>query len=101
MADYTIVQPEALLAQSTRFTTSADAAWGVAADLEDGMNDRHGCWGTDEVGSAFAQQYLSTSEQLKDGVVGVVELMRTIGGGLARTARLYQDADLSANKSVS
>ena len=99
--DYTAVSPEALLTQSTRFNGAAETAWQTAAHLEDGMYDHQGCWGTDETGSAFAERYVPTSEQLKDGIVGVVELMRTIGGGLAKAARLYQDADTASTKSVS
>jgi uncharacterized protein YukE len=100
-SNYTAVHPESLLAQSSRFRTAAETGYQTAHDLEHGSSSIGRCWGTDDVGQAFQEAYADTANQLRDGVFGVQDLMRSIGEGLGKAARTYQAAEEAAQKTVS
>jgi uncharacterized protein YukE len=96
MGQYTHVDPEALSANSVRFNEAGADALRLAQDLHSGLASIGNCWGDDEIGKAFIQNYGPQSGSLEEGTRGLYEMMHGIGESLQAMAQAYGDAEAEA-----
>jgi len=77
----------------------------IAADLEKALDELkalgerlHGCWGEDEFGEKFAENYLPLAEELLDQSDHTVTDLATVAMNLREIARHFQDIDQEAGE---
>ena len=69
-----------------RFETAVAELKRVAAEL-------HGCWGDDEFGKRFAENYLPYAEETLDNADLTVTNLRDMETNLREIVKLFQEAD--------
>lgn len=79
MSDETRIDPERARAETERLRRIAERFQDTAAHLKDTAARYDGCWGGDELGEAFAKNYVPNAEKTV-GNVG------TLGQNVATTA---------------
>lgn len=93
---FTHVDFTALSANSVRFNEAGGTALRLAQDLHSGMARIGDCWGEDEIGQTFAENYGPQSLSLEEGTNGLYEMMHGIGDSLQAMAEGYRQAEEDA-----
>ncbi|MGW4133499.1 WXG100 family type VII secretion target [Amycolatopsis japonica] len=83
MAEKFRLEPEGVSAAAARLGRLGERLQSAVRDLELTLNERHGCWGSDDIGEAFAKNYVESSEEAREGARMAAE----------GTARLRDDID--------
>lgn len=61
--------------------------------LTQGLDGEGECWGADDVGSAFASNYVTASKDTVDAITGLSQIFDLIGDKIGRTADSFERTD--------
>lgn len=87
------VDPQALRATQPSFTSVADTITTAAAALARAIADEGECWGTDEIGQAFAKNYTPGVDSGQKAVTGLATVMTQLGANLVTIATAFETQD--------
>lgn len=57
------------------------------------LDDHHGCWGDDDIGKAFAKNYVDPATEVRDGAKGSVDGIRELHDGVDESSTTFQSVD--------
>lgn len=57
------------------------------------LDDHHGCWGDDDIGKAFAKNYVDPATEVRDGAEGAVEGIHELHEGVEESSTTFQSVD--------
>jgi hypothetical protein len=87
------LDPEALDSANSEFHIVGETLSGAFDTLTGILDDHHGCWGTDDIGKAFAKNYETPSTEVrgysKDAVTGMGDLY----DGVSESSETFQGVD--------
>lgn len=92
MSDLTVDVSDLRTAQAD-LVTEATAAVSEVIVTTLGIATRNDCWGTDEIGGAFAHVYLEPAEEAMEAVQQVAYQLGSIGERLGEAAASYDDTE--------
>lgn len=87
------VDPEQLRGKSPQFDAAADAIRAAFDKLNGVLQAEGDCWGGDEAGQTFAQDYLPASQQAEQGFPAVGETLGQVRTELDATAQTWDSND--------
>ncbi|KZB83074.1 hypothetical protein [Amycolatopsis regifaucium] len=67
MAETFRLDPEEASAAAARLGALGERLKDSLRALESTLDDRHGCWGQDDIGEAFAKNYVGPAEKTREG----------------------------------
>lgn len=87
------VDPQALRATQPSFTSVADTITTAAAALASAISNEGECWGNDEIGQAFAENYTPGVDSGQQAVTGLATVMTQLGANLVTIATAFETQD--------
>jgi hypothetical protein len=57
------------------------------------LDDHHGCWGDDDIGKAFAKNYVDSAREVRDGAKGSVDGIHELHDGVDESSTTFQSVD--------
>jgi hypothetical protein len=93
MGEHFRLDPDGLDAANREFLSTGEAFGSAFDDLVAVLDDHHGCWGDDDIGKAFAKNYVTSAEEVrtasKEAVDGIYELHE----GVDESSTTFQGVD--------
>ncbi|MGW4135120.1 WXG100 family type VII secretion target [Amycolatopsis japonica] len=87
------LDPEGVSAATARLGDLGERLRGAVRDLELTLNERHGCWGSDDIGEAFAQNYVGPSEEAREGAHMAAEGTTRLRDNIDKNVALLEQVD--------
>lgn len=88
------VNYRALRKHADSFDAVGESAAGIASRLHQRLADVEPTdYGTDDTGKAFKKEYVTSRDQLVQGIDGLVLMMRGVADGVRLTADAYEGID--------
>lgn len=87
------VDPEKLRGKSPQFDAAADAIRATFEKLNGVLQAEGDCWGSDEAGQTFAQDYLPASQDAEQGFTSMSETLGQVRSELDATAQTWDSTD--------
>lgn len=87
------VHPEKLRGASPKFDNASDSLKTALDKLNEVLSAEGDCWGADEAGQAFAEDYRPAAEQGTEGMTTLAKAMHQVRGELDATARTWDEDD--------
>ncbi|CAL9674410.1 WXG100 family type VII secretion target [Saccharothrix sp. NPDC042600] len=78
---------------AARFSAAGDSLTGVFEALNGALQAEGQCWGGDESGQAFAQQYVPNSTATLDAFKNLAKALQDIRTGVDESAAAYEGSD--------
>lgn len=57
------------------------------------LDDHHGCWGDDDIGKAFAKNYVTPADEVKGAAKECVAGFHDLHDGVAESSETFQSVD--------
>lgn len=87
------VHPERLRGASPKFDNASDGLQSALDKLNGVLQAEGDCWGGDESGQAFAENYVPASEQGTKALQDLTKALHQVRGELDATARTWDEVD--------
>ncbi|WP_199439486.1 WXG100 family type VII secretion target [Umezawaea beigongshangensis] len=78
---------------ATTFSGFAEAAGRIASDLRQALDEHGACWGTDAVGTSFAESHVRHASDALDRVGGLPGRLGGVGTRFGQAAAGYRGVD--------
>ncbi|WP_328779543.1 WXG100 family type VII secretion target [Streptomyces canus] len=86
-SNYFAVDPDGLAKTAPYVRAYSDQMRQVVTRLQSSLDEYGNCWGDDEMGKAFEEQYLTPRDQMIDGLKGIAEVLDSTADGLETMAK--------------
>lgn len=93
MPDYFAVDPESLAKDAPNMRAFSDQVRGIVTRLQGGLDSLGECWGTDPMGRAFANNYLSPRDEIFTGLSGMADVLDSTADGMENMAKGFADTE--------
>jgi len=93
MPDGFEVQPDRLRSGATGFGGSGDTLSTAGTTLGNALDAQGECWGNDESGQTFAEDYVPGAEQVRAAFTSLAEALQAIRTALDESANSYENTD--------
>lgn len=95
MSDGLEVQARNLYRAAGGFETAATSVGRIFDRLKSRLNAEGNCWGDDETGKAFAENYITKAKanEFKDGGPDIVGGLKKVQKNIETMAKRYEDAE--------
>jgi uncharacterized protein YukE len=90
------VDPPALRAASPQFDAAADTLESAGTAIDGVVSSEGDCWGADESGQTFANDYLPAAQSAQDNISALVEALRGVRVQLDASADTWESIDQDA-----
>ncbi|ASO18877.1 WXG100 family type VII secretion target [Actinoalloteichus hoggarensis] len=90
------VDPAALRARSPQFDAAADQLEGAGTAIDGVVGAEGACWGGDEAGTTFANDYLPAAQMAQENITALTEALRGIKIQLDAAADTWESIDQDA-----
>ncbi|EME65700.1 hypothetical protein [Amycolatopsis decaplanina] len=87
------LDPEEASAAAARLGALGERLNNSLKALEVTLDDRHGCWGQDDIGEAFAKNYVDPAEQTREGARKAGDGTGQLKDGIAKSVSVLRDLD--------
>ncbi|MFI7499928.1 WXG100 family type VII secretion target [Streptomyces sp. NPDC049687] len=89
-SSYFAVNPDGLAKTAPYLRAFSDQWAQIGARLEARLDEFGNCWGDDEMGKAFEEQYLEPRNQMMEGFKGIAEVLDSTADGMETMAKGFQ-----------
>lgn len=96
MPDQFEVSPSTLRVAGDGITRTAGSLEAAVAELRSAMARVDGCWGDDEPGRAFGDNYEPKGRAMLDHLAGLAGALASVPGGLEQMAGDYERSEASS-----
>jgi len=93
MSDGFYLDPDGLASATKKINDAATALGGKLVKLKGVLDQHDGCWGTDDIGKAFAQNYQGGADNLKEGSDNASQNMGSLAENLDGSAKDLEAVD--------
>lgn len=87
------VQPDRLRAGATGFGGAGDAMSTAGTTLGSALDAQGECWGGDESGQTFAEDYVPNAQSVREAFGTLAEALQAIKTALDESANSYEGTD--------
>ncbi|MFC9892595.1 hypothetical protein ACFVMC_02770 [Nocardia sp. NPDC127579] len=94
------VDPDALKATKPGISTVADKVLTAIANVRSVVDAEGECWGSDEIGTNFAQKYVPDAESGLKGIESLSKCVESLAGGVDSIAEAFQKQDEANSKAL-
>ncbi|MFE5566584.1 WXG100 family type VII secretion target [Amycolatopsis japonica] len=93
MAEKFRLDPEGVKVAAARLGNLGERLQGAVRDLELTLTERHGCWGSDDIGEAFAKNYVESSDEAREGAQMATEGTVRLRDEIDKTVAFLEQQD--------
>lgn len=93
MPDDFYLDPAALASEIAALRTTGNALSTAFTALTGVLEDHHGCWGTDDVGEAFAKNYVGSEREFTTNGRATVDGLGAAADGIEESSEVFQSVD--------
>lgn len=87
------LDPAALDVEIAALRTTGSTLSAAFTTLTGVLDDHHGCWGTDEIGEAFAKNYVAPEAEFRTNGQATVDGLRDAADGVEESSEVFQSVD--------
>ncbi|RSN04059.1 hypothetical protein DMC63_39950 [Streptomyces sp. WAC 05977] len=87
------LDPEGASAAAARLGALGEMLQNSLRVLEGTLDDHHGCWGKDDIGKAFANNYVPPSDEARQGARAAAEGTVQLEDGIKKSVEVLKDLD--------
>ncbi|MCA1185266.1 WXG100 family type VII secretion target [Saccharopolyspora sp. 6T] len=100
MADDFYLDPDGMRAANQRIKTAHSEMEAAFDELSAELAELYGCWGNDDVGKAFEENYKEPEKNIKEGSKGILDGVDELTGSLDEAVDEFVEVDEQNRRNV-
>jgi hypothetical protein len=93
MAESFRLDPSGLETANSEFLGTGNTLGDAYDNLILVLDDHHGCWGDDDIGKAFAKNYVTSADEVRTAAKECVDGMHELHEGVTESLETFQSVD--------
>ena len=100
MADDFYLDPDGMRDANQRIKTAHDEMSAAFDELNAELTELYGCWGNDDVGKAFGENYKEPAKNINEGSQGILDGVHELTGSLDEAVDEFVEVDEQNRRNV-